>query len=371
MTRFLIVFVSVYSLMHAFFYFRVKVLLPYDRLSHFLVIIFLSLMIFAPIGTRLLERADHYNLARAAAMIGYPWVGFIFYAFLLFFTAGVVGLFFKLVNITAGTHLPLLTGKTATACILASVAAICLYGFFEAGSLRVERVRIPTAKLPDGVERLRIAQISDIHLGLLVRQDKLEKILETVKAESPDILVSTGDLVDGDMEKIGNLPELFATINPRYGKWAVTGNHEVYAGLSNSINAENAFGFDLLRGSARTVGHAVNIVGVDDPAAGSAVNETTLLKQVRNGLFTILLKHRPDPERENLGLFDLQLSGHTHYGQLFPFRCFSRFVYPLQNGPYFLEKGSVLYTSRGSATWGPPMRVLAPPEVTIIDIVRE
>ncbi len=371
MTRFLIAFVSVYSLMHAFFYFRVKVLLPNDRFSHFLLIFFLALMIFAPIGTRLLERADHYNLARAAAIIGYPWVGFIFYSFLLFFLAGMAGLIFKIVNIAAGTHLPLFTGRTATACILVAVVAICIHGFFEAGSLRVERLRIPTTKLPQGIERLRIAQISDIHLGLLVRQDKLEKILEKIKAESPDMLVSTGDLVDGDMERIGKLPELFSTLNVRFGKWAVTGNHEVYAGLSNSISAERAFGFDLLRGEARTVAHIVNIVGVDDPTAASAVDETKLLKQVNNGLFTVLLKHRPDPDRENLGLFDLQLSGHTHYGQLFPFRLFSQFFYPLQNGPYFLEKGSILYTSRGSATWGPPMRVLAPPEVTIIDIVSE
>lgn len=371
MTRFLIIFVSVYSLVQAFFYFRVKVLLPNDRLSHFILIMFLALMVFAPIGARLLERGDHYGLARVTAFIGYPWMGFVFYAFLCFFVIGTAGLLFKLVNIAAGSHLPLFTGRKAAAAVLVVVAAINIYGLFEASRLRVERLTIRTAKLPDGIERLRIAQISDIHLGLLVRQGELTKILDKVNQESPDILVSTGDLIDGDMDKIGNLPEFFSGINPRFGKWAVTGNHEVYAGLSDSIKAEEVFGFKLLRGEAATVGGVINFVGVDDPAAGAPVDETAILKKARNGLFTVLLKHRPDPDRQSLGLFDLQLSGHTHYGQLYPFRLFSQLFYPMQNGLYFLEKGSIMYTSRGSATWGPPIRVLAPPEVTIIDIVRD
>jgi len=115
----------------------------------------------------------------------------------------------------------------------------------------------------------------------------------------------------------------------------------------------------------------LNIVGVDDPATGAPEDEKAILGKAQNGLFTLFLKHRPDPAEDSLGLFDLQLSGHTHYGQLFPFRYVSGFVYPLQNGPYYLSKGSMLYTSRGSGTWGPPIRVLATPEVTIFDIIRE
>jgi hypothetical protein len=196
-------------------------------------------------------------------------------------------------------------------------------------------------------------------------------ILRRVEAEDPDILVSTGDLVDGDMTKIGALPALFAKFQPRLGKYAITGNHEVYAGLAESLEAEREFGFTVLSGEMKTVGNVLNVVGVDDPAAGLHENEKEILEKAKNGLFTLLLKHRPDPAGESLGLFDLQLSGHTHYGQIYPFRYFAEMVYPLQNGPYYLSKGSVLYTSRGSGTWGPPIRVLAPPEVAIFDIVRE
>jgi predicted MPP superfamily phosphohydrolase len=222
-----------------------------------------------------------------------------------------------------------------------------------------------------GTDRLRIAQISDVHLGLLVREDRMADILSKVEAENPDILVSTGDLVDGNMTEIDALPALFGKLRPRLGKYAITGNHEVYAGLAQSLTAEKAFGFTLLSGQMITVDNILNIAGVDDPAAGLPEDEKKILEKAQNGLFTLLLKHRPDPLKESMGLFDLQLSGHTHYGQLFPFRYIAGLVYPLQNGPYYLPKGSILYTSRGSGTWGPPVRVLAPPEVTIFDIVRE
>jgi predicted MPP superfamily phosphohydrolase len=173
------------------------------------------------------------------------------------------------------------------------------------------------------------------------------------------------------MTRIGALPALFAKLQPRLGKYAITGNHEVYAGLAESVRAEEGFGFRMLGGEVKTIDDVLNIVGVDDPATGRHEDEKTILGRVKNGLFTLFLKHRPDPAGESLGLFDLQLSGHTHYGQLFPFRYISSLFYPFQNGPYYLPKGSILYTSRGSGTWGPPIRVLAPPEVTIFDLVRD
>jgi predicted MPP superfamily phosphohydrolase len=371
MTGFLIAFFSVYSFLHAFCYFRVKVLLPEKWQAHALLILFFALMVFAPIATRLLERDGHDALARVSAVLGYSWLGFLFYSFLGFLLTGALGLICRLVNLIGGSSLPTFTGPGAAVCILTAALIINIYGYFEARSIRVERIVIKTAKLPVGTDRLRIAQISDVHLGLLVREDRMADILSKVEAENPDILVSTGDLVDGNMAVIDALPALFGKLRPRLGKYAITGNHEVYAGLAQSITAEKAFGFTLLSGQMITVDNILNIAGVDDPAAGLPEDEKKILEKAQNGLFTLLLKHRPDPLKESMGLFDLQLSGHTHYGQLFPFGYIAALVYPLQNGPYYLPKGSILYTSRGSGTWGPPVRVLAPPEVTIFDIVRE
>lgn len=371
MIFFVLTFLSVYTLMHAVFYLRVRALLHGRRYLHLLLVVFLLLMILAPIGTRLLEHADHYFSARIFATVGYSWMGFVFYAFLTFMVLGAFGALVGLINSTAGSRLPTLAGEKATLAVLFGVLAVLVYGYFEARSIRVEMVEIPTSKLPAGVDRIRIAQISDIHLGLLVREGRMSMILDPVEAARPDILVCTGDLVDGDMNRLEALPALMERVRPRLGKYAVAGNHEVYAGLGRSLRAMRAMGFTVLSGDALTVGNAINIVGVDDPNAGSAQDEKAILGRAQNGLFTVFLKHRPDPSAETLGLFDLQLSGHTHYGQLYPFRYFSQMAYPLQNGPYRLEKGSILYTSRGSGTWGPPFRVLAPPEVTIIDIIRE
>jgi hypothetical protein len=371
MTGFLIAFFSIYSLLHAFVYYRARVLLPSKWPFHLMLILFMAFMVFAPIGTRLLERADHYTLARTSAIVGYSWLGFVFYSFWGFLLIGAVGILCRLGNLITGSSLPTFTGSGAAACILLAALAINIYGYFEARSVRVERFVIKTAKLPAGTDRLRIAQISDVHLGLMVREERMNDILCKVEAENPDILVSTGDFVDGDMTKLDDLSALFAKLQPRLGKYAISGNHEVYAGLAESLQAEKALGFTVLSGAVQTVDNILNIVGVDDPAAGLGENEKDILGKAQNGLFTLFLKHRPDPAGESLGLFDLQLSGHTHYGQLFPFRYIAAMIYPLQNGPYYLSKGSILYTSRGSGTWGPPIRVLAPPEVTIFDIVRE
>ena len=253
--------------------------------------------------------------------------------------------------------------------VFAAVLLTCVYGYREAQSVRVEHVEIKTGKLPQGMDRLKIAQISDVHLGLINGKERLQKIVDLIRAEQPDILVATGDVVDGDMAKNGEIHELLKQVQPRFGKFAVTGNHEFYAGLAQALETIKRSGFTVLRGEVLAAG-GLNLVGIDDPTVGSVTDEATLLASSQNGLFTLYLKHRPEVPEETRGLFDLQLSGHAHRGQIFPFRLFTGMVYPMQNGLYDLGKGSRLYTSRGSGTWGPPIRVLSPPEVTMIELVR-
>jgi predicted MPP superfamily phosphohydrolase len=128
------------------------------------------------------------------------------------------------------------------------------------------------------------------------------------------------------------------------------------------------------------IGNIITIAGVDDPAArqlklGPTANERDLLKAETHNQaparFRLLLKHRPLVDKAVLGLFDLQLSGHVHKGQIFPFSILTWLYYPVQAGLADVGGGSTLYVSRGTGTWGPPIRVLSPPEVTVFDIVRE
>jgi predicted MPP superfamily phosphohydrolase len=155
----------------------------------------------------------------------------------------------------------------------------------------------------------------------------------------------------------------------------VTGNHEFIAGIDKSLAFTRDCGFDTLRGEARDVGDFLTIAGVDDPAGqgfrlrGQENGEGKLLSSLSRQRFILFLKHRPTVEENTLGFFDLQLSGHSHHGQIFPFNWIVRLYFPIGSGLHDMGNSRV-YVSRGSGTWGPPIRFLAPPEVTVIDLVR-
>jgi predicted MPP superfamily phosphohydrolase len=129
----------------------------------------------------------------------------------------------------------------------------------------------------------------------------------------------------------------------------------------------------MLRGEGFVVRDMVNIAGADDQAGSyfqsRNVPEKVFLSGLPRHLFTVLLKHRPIIDKDALGLFDLQLSGHTHKGQIYPFRYLTKLAFPLYTGYHELSNNTHLYVSRGSGTWGPPIRFLAPPEVTIIELI--
>lgn len=368
MSRFLIIFLTVYSSMHAFFYWRARVLLPLRGPAKALLLVFLLLMIAAPIVTRLLERNGFDALARLTAYLGYCWMGFLFTAFWMLLLLLMAQLLASGFQFAAGAKVPHFGGQWPTAVVLGLAGVICIYGFFEARTIRVERVTIKTSKLPARSRGVKIAQISDVHLGLIVRDDRLSGILAKVREEAPDLLVCTGDLVDGNIDRMDEVTNVINDIDPPLGKFAVTGNHELYAGLDRSLKLMQRFGFRVLRGELVNVQGMIQVAGVDDPVVARPVEEAPLLRSGQPELFTLLLKHRPEVDPSSLGLFDLQLSGHTHRGQIFPFRLLIQMVYPMQNGLYELDQGSKLYTSRGSGTWGPPIRFLSPPEVTIIEL---
>jgi uncharacterized protein len=369
-------FFLIYGLLHLYVFLRAKVALGLGPAACIPVAFFMVVMIIAPVLVRLSENAGFGMPARITAYGGYTWMGLLF----LFICSSVMVDLYRLAlyagSMIAGNPFSWLTLSRRSYFLLsvAIAAGIGLYGWFEARAIRSEHVTIVTSKIPSRISPLRIVQISDVHLGLIVRKRRLERILERVKEAHPDILVSTGDLVDGQMNDLDGITEQLQAVRPRFGKFAVTGNHEFYAGLGQALAFTNRAGFRLLQGKSVVVGDAVNIVGVDDPAGpgfgSSNEGEKALLSSVSPKRFTLFLKHRPSVDPESAGLFDLQLSGHVHDGQIFPFRLITRLFYRFVAGLYPLSEHSELYVSRGSGTWGPPIRFLAPPEVTVIEIRR-
>lgn len=377
MNLFLLTFFFLYSSLHLYLFFKIKGAFTVGMGSTIVLILFMVVMVSAPLLVRVSERYAWEFFARLLSYIGYTWLGLIF----LFCTSSILvdlyrllisagGMMFRM-NLSSFVPSP----RHAFFIPFLLTVATASYGFFEAGSIRSERVIITSPKVPREVGTLTIVQISDVHVGLIVREGRLKKILREVKRAQPDILVSTGDLVDGQIDNLGKLADLLKDVNPPYGKFAVTGNHEFYAGLDQAVNFIEEAGFTMLRGEAQDAAGFMTIVGVDDPTGRRfgllhGASERALLAGLSRGRFTLLLKHPPVVEKEVLGLFDLQLSGHTHKGQIFPFNYFSKLFFPYDAGLVHLPRHSTLYVSRGSGTWGPPIRFLSPPEVTVITLVN-
>ena len=363
--------------MHAYVFMRARSVLAFSVTAGIAVAAFMLLMIFALFLIRALEQHEYEFLARMLAYLAYFWMALIF----LFFCISLVFDFISLTMRAAGwlsgidVQASLLSAKISFLLSLILSLSICIYGYFDANDIRIERVIVETTKLPAETDKLRIVQISDVHLGLIIRRTRLSKMLDAVKAAKPDILISTGDLVDAQINHLTGLAELLREVKTKYGNYAITGNHEYYAGLKKAlIFTENA-GFTVLRNRIVNAG-PITIVGVDDRTAvqlrlEKPLSEKDFLANIPRDKFILFLKHQPRIDESTIGLFDLQLSGHTHKGQIFPFTWFTQIIFPMIAGTYDLGKGSILHISRGTGTWGPPIRFLAPPEVTLIELTRK
>lgn len=378
MPVFLFVILGAYSAVHIYTFFKLRAAFPFGGAAGGFIALFMAAMVCAPILVRVMERYGYDSPARLLSFIGYVWMGVIF----LFFTLSVLTDLYRILlhgaGLLSGKNTVLFMPSAKVLFLIPLVAALLLsvYGYFEALNIRARAVRIPSDKISADPGRLRIVQISDVHLGLIVKEMRLRRIIKVIEEAVPDILISTGDLVDGQIDGLDLLADALGKIQPHYGKYAITGNHEFYAGLPHSLAITKRAGFTLLRGASVTIPGVISIAGVDDPAGrrfglSEGLPEDKLLTGLPTGTFTLLLKHQPHIRTNSIGLFDLQVSGHTHDGQIFPFRYMVRMVFPRIAGLYDLSKGSRLYVSRGTGTWGPPFRIFAPPEVTVIDIVHD
>ncbi|HOJ52858.1 MAG TPA: metallophosphoesterase [Syntrophales bacterium] len=361
MKLFLLVYLSIYSVMHGYFYLRLRGAVVLSTGGNLLLLAFLFLMILAPIFVRVTEHRGWEAVASLFAYVGYTWMGFLF----LFVVSALLVDIIRLALAPLGWKTSMRIGF-----FLPFIVAACayLYGYYEAWHIRVERVLIESPRIPKEAGTIRLLQVSDIHMGLMVQGKRLERIVEKVKALNPDVLVSTGDLVDGQMNSLTQAVAWWRKVNPPYGKYAVTGNHEFFAGIDHALAVTREAGFRVLRGEAVKPIAGLCLVGVDDPMGKYLGREGATDPPPRGQEFTVLLKHQPFVSRKQLGLFDLQISGHTHAGQIFPFSLITALYFKRQAGFFRLEDGAMLYISRGTGTWGPPIRIFSPPEITCFEL---
>lgn len=377
MALFLLTFFLLYGGLHFYFFLKLRAAFAPGAAAQIILAALLVLGLIAPLVVRVSERFGIEILVRLMSWAGYIWMAILF----LFFTVALLLDLYRILAYAAGMVLHADLGACIPAArtlfLLPFVAALIIggYGLFEARQIRTERIEIRSAKIPKDVGKIRVVQISDVHVGVMVRGERLAGMLRKVQEAAPDLLVATGDLVDGQHNSIAEAAAQLREIRPRYGKFAVTGNHEFYAGLDESLDFMKKSGFIPLRGSVTTIGGVIDLAGVDDPTVhrfgpAGGLSDREVLSQ-GGGRFTILLKHQPVIEKDTLGAFDLQLSGHTHRGQIFPFSLVTSRFFFYHSGNFRLENGSLLHVSRGTGTWGPPIRFLSPPQITVIDLMPE
>lgn len=382
MSLFLLVYLLIYGGAHAYLYWKLRQAVgPMGPLA-ILPAGFLILMVAGPILVRLIDRPGTFRLATAASMVTHVWMALVLWLFCLLLLTDVWNL---LVHAAAWGFHPaaraLLRPGVALAAALILTAAAAVWGSISAWQIRPREVVVRTRALAPGSRPIIIAQLTDTHVGVYTGAGRLGRILSVVRQVRPDVLISTGDMVDSPRQRIDGLARLFREVDAPLGKFAVLGNHEFYSGLSESIAFHEAAGFHLLRQEHVQIAPGLLLAGVDDPAGNrmgipGRTDESQALPALEPSLggqdgpdpYVILLKHRPGINPESLGRFDLQLSGHTHGGQIFPFHLVHRLIFSHGPGLHELDKGSKLYLSRGAGTWGPPMRLFAPPEVTVVRI---
>jgi uncharacterized protein len=359
---FLVVVLSVWTLMHVFVVSRLWSLpaAPGAWWHRGLVATAVALWLSFPLGQFLAR-----SLGRAAAPIefaGAAWVGVLFVLLVTLLAADFATGFGWL-----------LSARPARQIALLAAVALSILGFVQ--GLRapaVQEHRVAVRGLRPALEGLRIVQLSDVHLGPFLRSRWLERRLAQVDALRPDLIVVTGDLLDQDATLSESLVPWLERLHAGYGVWGVTGNHEFYAGLDQSLAVFRSARIEVLRDRAVEVAPGLVVAGVDDLTArrqfGLSDHPVDRALSNRPSGATIFLCHSPwEAERAaELGA-DLMLSGHTHDGQIWPFTYLVRLMYPYVAGRYAVN-GMTLIVSRGTGFWGPPMRLFKRAEITLITL---
>jgi hypothetical protein len=313
------------------------------------------------------------------AWVAYVWMGVLS---IWFFTLVPMELLRAAARATVAVDVD---RRLALSRMMAAAAGVIGLGLSGAGMVSalsrigVVKVRVPLAKLPASLEGYAIVQMTDVHVGPTIGLDFIEQLVATANAEQPDMVVITGDLVDGSVAQLGALVAPLARLKARDGVYFVTGNHEYYSGADAWIAHLSTLGIRVLRNERIAIGGSggFDLAGVDDTSAhnfggGHGQDVARAVSGRDPERLLVLLAHQPkaifDAVRHAV---DLQISGHTHGGQIWPWGYAVKLDQPHVAGLHrHGDSATQIYTSRGTGYWGPPMRVGAPAEVTRLELTR-
>ncbi|OZD60349.1 metallophosphoesterase [Rhodococcus sp. 15-649-1-2] len=315
--------------------------------------------------------------ARVPAFVGLSWLAVVLYLVLGTVLVGVVTLVVRIVSAARRREsraLRLRIHRIGSA-IAASVAVVAVgYGLVEAALPKVTDTRVALDRLPSEFDGTRVALVSDLHVGPARGAGFVQRVVDDVNAQSPDLVILDGDLIDGTVDLVGTDLAPLQQLDAPLGVFAVSGNHEFYADDGGKwLDLWETLGVTVLRNEHETIsksGASIDIAGINDatapapyePDLGAALDGRDASR------FVLLLAHQPLQafEASDMGV-DFQVSGHTHAGQIWPLRYLVPLQQPSVEG---LDRvgDTTLYTTRGAGAWGPPVRVAAPPEIAMLNL---
>lgn len=367
--RFVLTVIPILASLHAYIGWRLLPALPIGTLGTTLGAIILSVStLLMPLGM-----LANFLVPSPALADRISWAGSLTMG--LFSSVLVLTLLRDLLLLVAGS--PSLATPSAFA-VLGLAAVLTLVGFVNARRVAgIVRIDIPLAGLPVSLAGFTIAQISDIHVGATIKGDYVRAIVERVNRLGADLIAITGDVVDGSVDQLSADTAPLAKLVARHGSYIVTGNHEYYSGAAPWIAEFRRLGLHVLSNEHVVIEHAdaqLVVAGVTDFSAhvfdaAQRSDPEAALAGCPPGVLKVLLAHQPRsaPAAEAAG-FDLQLSGHTHGGQFWPWNLFVSLQQPFTAGLH--RQGRLwVYTSRGTGYWGPPKRFGAPSEITLLRLV--
>ncbi|MEN8154643.1 MAG: metallophosphoesterase [Acidobacteriota bacterium] len=292
----------------------------------------------------------------------YIWLGVVSITFSFFIIASILKIFFP-----AGSKIIVLS--TLVLSILVS-----LYSIINNASVpEIKEINIVTTKDTGSENEFRIVQLSDVHIDESSNMNRVQKLVDRVNSLKPDLILITGDLIDGQVHEDCELSEIMRSMRSRFGVYAVSGNHEFYTGIDVFNKLADRSGITILRDEKKTITDSFTLIGLKDHTSAKAGRKNfkpEILKGLDRSAFNILMGHRPyGIENNSQSGVDLQLAGHTHAGQIPPMDILVQLVYRYPNGLY-RSGNSYIYTTSGTGVWGPPMRFLSRSEIVLFRITQ-
>nr|WP_246231189.1 metallophosphoesterase [Mycolicibacterium sediminis] len=334
-------------------------------------LLFAAALIALPLSMWMGHGRNHSDRAAVTgdALLGAAWVLFVW---------SVLSLLLRLALYLAGVEDPTRSRIVAIA-VLATAATLLAWGHFEA--MRVPRIRradVAIENLGRGLDGMTVAMITDTHYGPIDRAGWSARMIDRVNEIDADVVCHVGDIADGTVQVREVQSSPLATVRAHLARVYVTGNHEYFSEAQGWLDYMTRIGWDALHNRHIVVerdGARLTIAGVDDATAkgsglaGHGANLTAALRDADPGVPVLLLAHQPKQIPQAVAAnVDLQISGHTHGGQIWPFNFLVRLDQPVVHGLSRHGARTQLYTSRGTGFWGPPFRVFAPSEITVLTL---